>query len=36
MAKRSRWYGIVLTLLALAIVYGVGTTFFTVELEGLV
>jgi protein-S-isoprenylcysteine O-methyltransferase Ste14 len=36
MAKRSRWYAIVLTLLALAIVCGVGTTFFTVELEGLV
>jgi hypothetical protein len=36
MIKRSMWSSIVLTLLALAIVYGVGTTFFTVELERLV
>lgn len=36
MAKRQTWPSIVLTLLALAIVYGVGTTFFTLELERLV
>lgn len=36
MTKRSGWSSTVLTLLALAIVYGVGTTFFTVELEHLV
>jgi protein-S-isoprenylcysteine O-methyltransferase Ste14 len=36
MIKRSTWPAIVLTLLALAIAYGVGTTFFTVELERLV
>jgi protein-S-isoprenylcysteine O-methyltransferase Ste14 len=35
-SKRSRWPATVLTLLALAIVYGVGTTFFTLELERLV
>jgi hypothetical protein len=31
-SKRRAWSSIVLTLLALAIVYGVGTTFFTIEL----
>lgn len=36
MSKRSRWPATVLTLLALAIVYGMGTTFFTLELERLV
>ena len=36
MSKRYRWLGAVLTLLAVAVVYGVGTTFFTVELERLV
>jgi protein-S-isoprenylcysteine O-methyltransferase Ste14 len=36
MGKRSAWPAAVLTLLALAIVYGVGTTFFTLELERLV
>jgi protein-S-isoprenylcysteine O-methyltransferase Ste14 len=34
--KRDAWPSILLTLLALALVYGVGTTFFTVELERLV
>jgi protein-S-isoprenylcysteine O-methyltransferase Ste14 len=34
--KRGTWTSIVLTLLALAIVYGVGTTFFSIELERLV
>jgi uncharacterized membrane protein len=32
MIKGQTWSSIVLTLLALAIVYGVGTTFFTIEL----
>jgi protein-S-isoprenylcysteine O-methyltransferase Ste14 len=36
MEKRIDWIPIFLTLLALAIVYGVGTTFFTLELERLV
>ena len=36
MMKRNTWPSILLTLLALAIVYGVGTTFFTIELERLV
>jgi protein-S-isoprenylcysteine O-methyltransferase Ste14 len=36
MIKTRTWPSIVLTLLALAIVYGVGTTFFTLELERLV
>jgi protein-S-isoprenylcysteine O-methyltransferase Ste14 len=36
MNKRMNWPSIFLTLLALAIVYGVGTTFFTIELERLV
>jgi protein-S-isoprenylcysteine O-methyltransferase Ste14 len=36
MLKQSTWPSIVITLLALAIVYGVGTTFFTIELERLV
>jgi protein-S-isoprenylcysteine O-methyltransferase Ste14 len=36
MTRQSTWPSIVITLLALAIVYGVGTTFFTVELERLV
>lgn len=34
--KRDVWPSVVLTLLALAIVYGVGTTFFTIELERLI
>jgi protein-S-isoprenylcysteine O-methyltransferase Ste14 len=33
MVKQSTWPSVVLTLLALSIVYGVGTTFFTLELE---
>lgn len=36
MITRSRWLSVVLTLVALAVVYGVGTTFFTIELERLV
>lgn len=36
MIKRLTLPSVVLTLLALALVYGVGTTFFTVELERLV
>jgi protein-S-isoprenylcysteine O-methyltransferase Ste14 len=36
MKKSINWPSIILTLLALAIVYGVGTTFFTIELERLV
>lgn len=36
MTRRNAWPSVVLTLLALAVVYGVGTTFFTVELERLV
>jgi len=36
MSKRNTWPSILLTLLALAVVYGVGTTFFTIELERLV
>jgi protein-S-isoprenylcysteine O-methyltransferase Ste14 len=36
MEKKIKWPSILLTLLALAIVYVVGTTFFTVELERLV
>ena len=36
MQKQINWKSIFLTLLALAIVYGVGTTFFTIELERLV
>lgn len=36
MQEQIKWTTIFLTLLALAIVYGVGTTFFTVELERLV
>jgi protein-S-isoprenylcysteine O-methyltransferase Ste14 len=36
MVKKNSWFSILLTLLAMAIVYGVGTTFFTVELERLV
>jgi protein-S-isoprenylcysteine O-methyltransferase Ste14 len=36
MNKRTAWPSILLTLLALAIVYGTGTTFFTLELERLV
>jgi protein-S-isoprenylcysteine O-methyltransferase Ste14 len=36
MSKRIAWPSIVLTLLALAIVYGVGTTFVSIELERLV
>jgi protein-S-isoprenylcysteine O-methyltransferase Ste14 len=34
--KERKWPSIVLTLLALAIVYTMGTTFFTIELERLV
>jgi NAD-dependent dihydropyrimidine dehydrogenase PreA subunit/protein-S-isoprenylcysteine O-methyltransferase Ste14/nitroreductase len=34
--KRNMWPSVLLTLLALAIVYGVGTTFFSLELERLV
>jgi hypothetical protein len=33
MLKQRAWFSVVLTLLALAIVYGVGTTFLTIELE---
>lgn len=36
MNKRMNWLSILLTLLALAIVYGIGTTFFTIELERLI
>jgi protein-S-isoprenylcysteine O-methyltransferase Ste14 len=36
MEKQNGWASVILTLLALAIVYGIGTTFFTVELERLV
>ncbi|MBN1640125.1 MAG: hypothetical protein JXA09_02725 [Anaerolineae bacterium] len=36
MDKRHAWISAILTLLALDIVYGVGTTFFTVELERLI
>ena len=36
MIKRGAWPSVLLTLLALAIVYGAGTTFFTLELERLV
>ena len=36
MIKRGTWPSILLTLLALAIVYGVGTAFFGIELERLV
>jgi protein-S-isoprenylcysteine O-methyltransferase Ste14 len=36
MTKRDVWPSVLLTLLALATVYGVGTTFFTIELERLV
>jgi protein-S-isoprenylcysteine O-methyltransferase Ste14 len=36
MIKRSVWPSVLLSLLALAIVYGVGTTFVSVELERLV
>jgi protein-S-isoprenylcysteine O-methyltransferase Ste14 len=36
MEKRINWTSIFLTILALAIVYVVGTTFFTIELERLV
>jgi hypothetical protein len=35
MIKQNTWPSILLTLLALAIVYGMGTTFFTLELERL-
>jgi protein-S-isoprenylcysteine O-methyltransferase Ste14 len=34
--RRRQWSSVILTLAALAIVYGLGTTFFTVELERLV
>jgi len=36
MEKQRSWAPVLLTLLALAIVYGVGTTFFTIELERFV
>jgi len=36
MTDRGVWTSVLLTLLALAIVYGVGTTFFTIELERLI
>jgi hypothetical protein len=36
MTDRRVWTSVLLTLLALAIVYGVGTTFFTIELERLI
>jgi protein-S-isoprenylcysteine O-methyltransferase Ste14 len=36
MIKGKAWPSVLLSLLALAIVYGVGTTFFSVELERLV
>ena len=36
MYKRVNFSSVILTLLALAIVYGIGTTFFTIELERLV
>lgn len=36
MQKQINWASILFTLLALAVVYGIGTTFFTVELERLV
>jgi protein-S-isoprenylcysteine O-methyltransferase Ste14 len=36
MFERNAWPSVLLTLLALAIVYGVGTAFFTIELERLV
>jgi protein-S-isoprenylcysteine O-methyltransferase Ste14 len=36
MKKQIKWPSIFLTLLAIAIVYGVGTTFFTIELERLI
>ena len=36
MSKPIAWPSIVLTLLALAIVYAVGTTFVSIELERLV
>jgi protein-S-isoprenylcysteine O-methyltransferase Ste14 len=36
MSKRTAWPSVLLTLLALAIVYGTGTAFFTLELERLV
>jgi protein-S-isoprenylcysteine O-methyltransferase Ste14 len=36
MIRRATWPSILLTLLAMAIVYGIGTTFVSVELERLV
>lgn len=36
MHQRINWPSVFFTLLAMAIVYGVGTTFFTIELERLV
>jgi protein-S-isoprenylcysteine O-methyltransferase Ste14 len=36
MLKQRAWLPVVLTLLALAIVYGVGTTYLTIELERLI
>ncbi|MFL7810336.1 MAG: isoprenylcysteine carboxylmethyltransferase family protein [Anaerolineae bacterium] len=36
MLKQRAWFSVVLTLLALAIVYGVGTTHLTIELERLI
>jgi protein-S-isoprenylcysteine O-methyltransferase Ste14 len=36
MEKRTNWPSVLTTLIALAVVYGIGTTFFTIELERLV
>jgi protein-S-isoprenylcysteine O-methyltransferase Ste14 len=36
MLKRHTWFSVVLTLLALAIVYSAGMTFLTIELERLI
>jgi len=36
MLKQRAWLSVALTLLALAIVYGIGTTFLTIELERLI
>jgi protein-S-isoprenylcysteine O-methyltransferase Ste14 len=36
MNKRINWLSVILTLLALAVVYGIGTTFFIVELERVI
>ena len=36
MAKKANWSSILTTIIALAIVYGIGTTFFTIEIERLI